>query len=106
MWEAIEISKWKETPCITERPATEEDIENGIAVFAIPSGSAIHSINLPACVIQIEEETGNRLPGIIIQAEEANDDIYFGIRYLSGGNGVCTIGEVELISEPNSEFGL
>lgn len=106
MWEQIEISKWKETPFISGRPATEEDIEKGIAVFAIPSGSSVHSINLPACVIQIEDETGNRLPGIIIQAEEAKDDVYFGIRYIDGGNGVCTKNEVELLVEPNSEFGL
>lgn len=106
MWEAIELSKWKDTPCISGRPATEEDIENGIAVFAIPSGSSVHSINLPACVIQIEEETGNRLPGIIIQAEEANDDVYLGIRYIAGGNGVCAIGEADILVEPNSEFGL
>ena len=36
----------------------------------------------------------------------SNDDVYFGIRYIEGGNGVCTKGEVELLIEPNSEFGL
>ena len=39
MWEEIEIEKWREVPCISGRAATEEDIENGIAVFAIPTKS-------------------------------------------------------------------
>jgi hypothetical protein len=106
MWGAIAIHEWKETPFIEKRPATEEDIEKGFAVFAIPTGSSAHSIELPHCLIQFEEGTGKRIPGIAIQAEEANGDVYLGIRYISGGNGVCTIGEVEFLSEPNSEFDL
>lgn len=106
MWEAIAIHEWKETPCIKERPATEVDIDKGFAVFAIPTGSSAHSIELPCCLIQFAEGTGKRIPAIAIQAEEANGNIYLGIRYIGGGNGVCTIGEVEFLSEPNREFDL
>ena len=106
MWEEIEPNTWKDVPCIVGRTATEEDIEKGIAVFAAPSGSEVYKIDLPICVIEIDEESGNRVPAIVIQAEEAQDTVLFGVRYLAGGNGVCTINDVEILSGPNSEFGL
>ena len=106
MWEAIDISKWKETPCINNRPATEKDIENGIAVFAIPSGSKPYNIQLPLCAVQVDEETKQRIPCIAIQMEEADNGVFIGVRYLEGGNGVGTPEDVELYEEPNKDFDL
>ena len=57
MWGKIELDKWRETLCISGRAATEEDIKNGIAVFAIPLGSKPYDIQLPLRAVQTDEET-------------------------------------------------
>ncbi|NOX28305.1 MAG: hypothetical protein GXP21_09020 [Gammaproteobacteria bacterium] len=106
MWDEIDLANWKEIPCITGRPATEEDIEGGIAVFAIPFGSKPYDIELPLCAIQIDKESNKRTPCIAIQIEEADNGVFVGVRYLNGGNGVGTTNEFELFFEPNEEFGL
>lgn len=102
----IDIINWDKTPCISGRIATEEDIENGIAVFMIPEGSIPCATDLPICAIQTDEESGEGTPVIIIQAEQINNSITLGVRYLDGGNGVCTLDEVELLEKPNNEFEL
>ncbi len=106
MWGKIELDSWRETPCISGRAATEEDIENGIAVFAIPSGSKPYDIQLPLCAVQTDEETKQRIPCIAIQIEEADNGVFIGVRYLDGGNGVGTPEDIELYEEPNEDFGL
>ena len=106
MWEKIELKKWHEVPCITGRVATEEDIKNGIAVFTIPSGSKPYDIQLPLCAMQIDEKTSERIPCIAIQIEEADNEVFIGVRYLDGGNGVGTPEDIELYEEPNDDFGL
>ncbi len=106
MWGEIDISKWKETPCITGRPATEDDIASGIAVFLIPSGSNPYQVNLPLCAVHIDSDNGVRTPCIAIQIEEAPEGVFVGVRYLTGGNGVGTADEFELYTEPNHEFGI
>ncbi len=106
MWNEIDLSKWKEVPCITGRSAVEEDIEKGIAVFAIPSGSKPYDVELPLCAIHIDEENKGRTPCIAIQIEEADNGVFVGVRYLNGGNGVGKSEEFELFTEPNEEFSL
>ena len=61
---------------------------------------------LPTCVIQIDEETGERTPAVVIQAEQAGDQVYLGLRCLTGGNGICGLDEVEQLEEPNEEFAI
>ena len=104
MWESIDLNNWADVPCIKERTAEEVDVENGIAVFAIPSGSEVYGINLPSCLVHIEEETENRIPGIIIHAEKTEEGAFLGIRYIVGGNGVCTLDVIEILEGPNGEF--
>jgi hypothetical protein len=106
MWDEIDLTKWKDVPCIQGRAATEKDIENGIAVFSIPSGSEPYDVELPLCAIHIEEETNKRTPCIAIQIEQADNSVFIGVRYLNGGNGVGTAGEFELFTQPNEEFNL
>ncbi len=106
MWRKIELDNWREIPCITGKVATEEDINNGIAVFSIPSGSKPYDVKLPLCAIQTDSETNKRVPCIAIQIEEADNGVFIGIRYLDGGNGVGTPEDIELYEEPNEEFGL
>ena len=106
MSDEINLSKWKEIPCISGRVATEDDIKKGIAVFAIPSGSEPYDAELPLCAIHIDEESNKRTPCIAIQIEQADDGVFVGVRYLNGGNGVGSANEFELFTEPNAEFGL
>ena len=106
MWGKIEVINWDKTPSISGRVAIEDEIKNGIAVFMIPEGSIPCDTDLPICAIHTDEETGERTPVIIIQAEQINNSITLGVRYLDGGNGVCTLDEVELLEIPNDEFEL
>ena len=106
MWGKIEFENWRETPCISGKVATEADIKNGIAVFAIPSGSKPYDVKLPLCAVQINQDTKQRVPCIAIQIEEADNGVFIGVRYFEGGNGVGTPEDIELYEEPNEEFGL
>ena len=106
MWDEIDLEKWKEVPCISARPATEEDVKKGIAVFSIPTGSEAYEIELPLCAIQVNEENGTRTPCIAIQVEQADDGVFIGVRYINGGNGVGGSSVFELFTEPNAEFNL
>jgi len=106
MWDEIEIEKWKDVPFITGRAATEDDVKNGIAVFAIPSGSKPYNTELPLCAVQVDNEANKRTPCIAIQIEEADNGVFIGVRYLDGGNGVGTPEDIELYAEPNEDFSL
>ena len=106
MWDSFKPEEWETLPHISGRVATKDDIKNGIAVFSIQEGSFALDAKLPTCVIQIDSETGTRIPAVVIQAEQAGDLVYLGLRYLSGGNGICGIDEVEQLDEPNDEFAL
>jgi len=96
LWGPISASEWRSTPCILGRTATEADIAAGNAVFCIPSGSEPASVQLPCCAIQTLEG-GTEQPVVVIQAEVSPQGTFLGVRPLTGGNGVCTIGEVRLL---------
>ncbi|MCK8044298.1 hypothetical protein MSG37_05340 [Shewanella sp. 1CM18E] len=104
MWESFKAEEWESLPYISGRVATEQDVESGIAVFYIPDESVACDAVLPTCVIQIDEETNERIPAVAIQAEQAGELVYLGLRYLDGGNGMCELDEVELLESPNEEF--
>lgn len=104
MTESIDIENWQSTPHISGRVATEDDVNSGIATFYIPDGSFALDAQLPTCVIQIDEETNSRIPAVVIQAEQAGEQVYLGVKYLDGSCGVCSLDEVEQLDEPNHEF--
>lgn len=104
MWEAFESKDWESLPRTSGRVATEEDVKKGRAVFHIPSGSLAVNATLPTCVIQIDKENKQRIPAVVIQAEQAGEQVYLGLRYLGGGNGVCGLDEVEQLDGSNDEF--
>lgn len=106
MWGAFEVKDWEALPHIKGRVATEDDIKNGCAVFMVPTGSQPVDADLPMCAIQVDEETHKRTPVVIIQAEQYGNNVALGVRYINGGNGVCTYEEVDLLQEPNEEFGI
>lgn len=106
MWEAIEIEEWKEVPFMSGRVATEEDVKEGRAVFYLPSGSESYEIELPLFALQIEEDTNEKIPCVVIQIEITSEGTAVGVRYIEGGNGVGMASEFEFYGEVPSEINL
>ena len=101
------MQKWKDTPCVSGRLATEQDVKEGRAVFYI-SGDRSElkpiKISLPACAIHHDLQSKKATPVILIQAEETPKVKAIGFRFLSGGNGVCTLAELEILKSPDERF--
>ena len=96
LWGPIAASEWHSTPCVTGRPATEADVKAGSAVFYVQGDSAAAPMDLPCCAIQsLEDGSAERV--IVIQAELAPHGKIFGVRPLTGGNGICTATELRLL---------
>lgn len=105
LWGPLIVAEWRSTPAIRGRSATEADIEAGVAVFCIPSGSKPHAVSLPVCAMDRDAESGSATPVVVIQAEQGDDgDVFLGARPLVGGNMVCTLSEVEFVEEPDERF--
>jgi hypothetical protein len=108
LWGPIVIENWKDTPSISGHVAREEDVVAGRAVYFLkdPEMISAHAleVNVPRCAILTDEESGEELPVVIIQVEQAEDRVYVGYRPLDGGNGICTDKEIELLDEPDARF--
>jgi hypothetical protein len=65
-------------------------------VFHVQGESAPASMELPCCAVQVLEG-GAEQPVVVVQAERCASGTVFGVRPLSGGNGVCMEGEVRLL---------
>ena len=106
LWGAVDVERWQDTPCLCGRVAVEQDVKDGRAVFYIQDAEEIGvvpvDIRLPRCAIFSED--GQSIPIMIIQSERLNDKHTVGYRPLSGGNGICTIAEVELLERPDERF--
>ena len=99
----IDMKRWRATPAVEGRAATDLDVRAGRAVFAV--GGEPVEIDLPACAIVTEEHVGEPTPVIVIQAERLEDDtVAVGYRLLDGGCGIATLEEVEFLSEPDERF--
>ena len=97
LWGPIDRVKWRETPCVVGRCATESDVASGSAVFHVPSGSVAVNIEIPCCAFQAFDD-GYEVPVVVIQAEAIPTGTALGVRPLSGGNGVCLLSEVRILS--------
>lgn len=105
LWEAIDVSDWRQLPVTKSRCATEEDVAEGRAVFHVPVGeeyepSVPAAIELPRPAILLSETQ----PVFVIQAEKVNGRTAVGYRPLSGGNGLCMLDELELLDAPDDRF--
>jgi len=102
--EAIDMKRWRETPAVSGRAATDEDVNQGRAVFAV-GGEPVPGLEIPCCAIVREEGVGEETPVIVIQAERLEDGaIVVGYRLLEGGAGIAPFDDVELLSEPDARF--
>ena len=99
----IDIKRWRDTPAVEGRSATEFDVTAGRAVFAV--GGEPIEIDLPACAIVREEGVGEPTPVIVIQVERLDDGtIAVGFRLLDGETGIADFEDVEFLSEPDERF--
>lgn len=102
-WGPIDITKWRKTPHVEGRAATDQDVNDGRAVFAV--GGEPVELDLPSCAIVREEGVGEETAVIIVQAERIEDgSVAVGFRLIDGGTGIATLDEVELLSEPDERF--
>lgn len=101
LWEVINLSNWKQTPHIKNKIATEQDVIEGRAVFYINEGQEhqVLDVQIPALAYQIDEESNSKVLVIVIQAEKVDDTELAGVRYLEGGNGICTWSELEFVHD-------
>jgi len=61
--------------------------------------STAFAIPLPHCA-SFQEEGGSAVPVLVIQAEtQDGSKVLIGYGPLSGGNGICTFDEVQLLSD-------
>lgn len=105
LWGPIDMRSWKTTLCVSGRIATERDVKEGKATFYIEGDRATLkpiALSLPACAILREEK--KETPVIVMQAEETPRSKTVGVRFLTGGNGVCTLEELEILSAPDGRF--
>ncbi len=101
--DVIDMKKWRQTPAVQGRAATDADVNAGRAVFAV--GGEPIELDLPSCAIVTEEEIGEPTAVIVIQAERLEDGtVAVGYRFLEGGTGIASLDEVELLSEPDQRF--
>jgi hypothetical protein len=101
----IDLANWKETPCLTGRAATVDDVAAGRAMFAAPgSDSKPIDLKLPRCAIHTDEKTGTKVPVIVVQAEDVGGKKTIGFRFLNGGTGVDMLFELQLLDGPDDRF--
>ena len=99
----IDLKNWRSTPAVAGRSATDQDVNEGRAVFAV--GGEPVAIDIPSCAIVREEEVGEPTPVIVIQAERLEDGtVAIGYRSLDGGAGIAALADVEFLSEPDERF--
>ena len=103
MEEPIDLKRWRNTPAVEGRSATEIDVAAGRAIFAV--GGEPIEIELPACAIVREEGVGEPTPVVVVQAERLDDGtIAVGYRLLDGEGGIADWEDVEFLSEPDERF--
>lgn len=102
-WGPIDLKRWRKTPAMECRTATDADVDAGRAVFAV--GGEPVQLDLPSCAIVTEEDVGEPTAVIVVQAERlADGTIAVGYRFLEGGTGIATLADLELLSEPDERF--
>ena len=101
--EAIDIKRWRDTPSVSGRAATDDDVNAGYAVFAV--GGVPVELDVPSPAIVREDGIGEATPVIVIQAERIEDGtVAIGYRLLDGGAGIAPLDDVEFLSEPDERF--
>lgn len=96
----IDLKNWTETPHVSGRLATEEDVKNGNATFLVDNKSKEHkalNIKIPSLAYHFDQDTNEKTPVVVIQGEQVGDQKVVGIKYLDGTDGVCLLFELEFV---------
>ena len=97
-WSPINQTEWSKVPFVQGRVATEADVQSERAVFYVDGeGHSAINMDLPRLAIQTNFETCEKIQCVIIQAENVDNQKLVGVRYFAGGNGICSIEEVEFV---------
>ncbi len=100
LWGPIDAKRWRDTPCIVGRVATEDDVRAGFAVFYVEGVSNPATFTLPRCGL-LKNNEGSALLVVVIQAESRYDgQVLFGYRPFNGGNGICMNYDVQFVDGP------
>jgi hypothetical protein len=100
-----EKKAWPELPTsgvVAGRPATEEDVKAGNAVFVLRSGGRLVGtplkLEIPQYAIHVDAKSGEQTPGFIIQAKRAGDQSVIGFLVLPGRTALAaTLPEFKLL---------
>ena len=108
LWGPLDMANWLGIPVTRGRLATEADVAQGCAVFFLqPESNSMalpYPIALPACAILYDESEGNETPVVVIQAEQTGSRVVVGYRFVTGGNGICTLPELLFLETPDHRF--
>jgi hypothetical protein len=108
LWGPIEPSAWDSVPVTRGRLATEADVRAGCAVFCLAGAeepdAAPLDVLVPALAVLRDEQAQSGVIVVAIQAERSFEKQLVGYRFLNGGNGICTLGELEWIDTSDSRF--
>jgi hypothetical protein len=104
-WGPVDIAAWRDLSVIAGKVATKQDVENANAVFFIPVGveyapTSEHPFSLPFPAIV--NESGE--PVFAVQCEQLDSDVFVGSRKISGGNGMCMLNQLEMLSDIDGRF--
>jgi hypothetical protein len=105
-WGPINVSTWRDLPVIESKVATKQDVEDGQAVFFIPAGveykpTSEHHFSLPFPAIVTESNE----PVFAVQCQEIEGDVFVGYRKILGGNGMCLLHQLEVLTDIDDRFG-
>ena len=101
----IDLKNWNETPHVSGRLATEEDVKNGNATFLVDDKSEEHkalNIKIPTLAYHFDQDTDEKTPVVVIQGEQVGDQKVIGIKYLDGTDSVCLLFELEFVDNLNN----
>ena len=96
-------SEWPVLPTkgfIPGRAATQQDVIDGNAIFVAKIGDMVIGKPISVTIPQFAywtDATGKKVPGVIVQAEEANGLRIFGFRDSAGKDYVATEPEIDLL---------
>jgi len=108
-WGPIDRQKWREVPHMKGTLATEDDVRSGRAVFYLArtphAAASPSSIPLPTpAILKPEDQNAPVVPVLVIQVEVADDMTIVGYRNLDGGNGICSLPEVQFVCEDDPRW--
>lgn len=99
----IGLERWRETPCVNDRPATANDAGRAAISDANPDTASyfIQPVRFPACGLVLPE----RIPVVLINMIFRSDGRpIYGCRKMNGGSRIAEEHELKILGEPDREF--